>query len=174
MSLSWTPFLNEFFSCLLLALLFVDILLHVFLPCCWEMLFSPAVVSAQRSFNTIVLDQHPSRHSVISSFFALSSTIPLSSIDLLASCHFLRHHPIWPCFAQTVGLQLELCSLHGVAAPPHALPRAAATSPRAPHTLCLQSSSALGRHSLSKQQQHCLSHTRRLFRFFCSFSSTLW
>ena len=43
MSLSWTPFLNDFFHACCWLCSFLVILLHMFLPCCWEMLFSPAV-----------------------------------------------------------------------------------------------------------------------------------
>ena len=144
MSLSWTPFLNEFFSCLLLALLFSVILLHVFLPCCWEILFSPAVNplfchSSRRSGST------PITVFWISSFFALSSTIlfhrPIVWLLVIFSGIIQSGHVCPNCW-----LQLELCSLHGVAAPPHALPRAARPV-HAHHTLCLQSSSALGRYS---------------------------
>ena len=47
-----------------------------------------------------------------------------------------------------------------------------ATSPRAPHTLCLQMSSALGRHSFpTNYNTACLLNC---FVFLCSISSTLW
>ena len=116
------------------------------------MLFSPAVGP---------LFCHSSRRSGcwsitvswISSFFALSSTI------LFPRCHFLRHHPIWPCLPKL------LASVGAVFAPRRRCASArsstcCATSPRAPHTLCLQSSSALGRHSFpSNYNTACL--TRR-------------
>ena len=103
----------------------------------------------------------------ISSFFALSSTI------LFHRCHFLRHHPIWPCLPKL------LASVGAVFAPRRRCASArsstcCATSPRAPHTLCLQSSSALGRHSFpSNYNTACLTQGD-CFVFLCSFSSTLW
>ena len=183
MSLSWTPFLNEFFSCLLLALLFSVILLHVFLPCCWEMLFSPAVGqlfchSSRRSGST------PITVFWFSSFFALSSTILFHRPIVWLLGHFLRHHPIWPCLPKL------LASVGAVFAPRRRCASArsstcCATGPRAPHTLCLQSSSALGRHSFqSNYNTACLlvcspylmkQRVGLLNCFvFCSFSSTLW
>ena len=109
---------------------------------------------------------------------------PLSSTDRLASCHFLRHHPIWPCLPKL------LASVGAVFAPRRRCASArsstcCATSPRAPHTLCLQSSSALGRHSFqSNYNTACLlvcspylmkQRVGLLNCFvFCSFSSTLW
>ena len=118
------------------------------------MLFSPAVGplkghSIHRSGST------PITSFWISSFFALSSTIlfPRSIFWLLVifSVIIQSGHVCPNCW-----LQLELCSLHGVAAPPHALPRAARPV-HAHHTLCLQSSSALGRHSFpSNNNTACL------------------
>ena len=158
MSLSWTPFLNEFFSCLLLALLFsCHFLAHVSSLLLGNALFTRCG-SALLSFITSFW---------ISSFFALSSTI------LFHRCHFLRHHPIWPCLPKL------LASVGAVFAPRRRCASArsstcCATSPRAPHTLCLQSSSALGRHSFpSNYNTACLTQGD-CFVFLCSFSSTLW
>ena len=89
----------------------------------------------------------------ISNFFALSSTI------LFPRCHFLLHHPIWPCLPKL------LASVGTVFAPRRrcAFARSStccATNPRASHTLCLQNSSALGRHSFPNNY-----NTAELFRF---------
>ena len=150
MSLSWTPFLNEFFSCLLLALLFsCHSLVRVSSLLLGNALFHPLWV---RSFviHHVVLDLK---------LLCLIVDNPLSSTDLLASCHFLRHHPIWPCLPKL------LASVGAVFAPRRHCASArsstcCATSPRAPHTLCLQSSSALGRHSFPSNY-----NTAELFRF---------
>ena len=84
----------------------------MFLPCCWEMLFSPAVGplfchSSRRSGST------PITVFWISSFFALSSTIlfhrPIVWLLVIFS-GIIQSGPVCPnCW-----LQLELCSLHGV------------------------------------------------------------
>ena len=147
MSLSWTPFLNDFFSCLLLALLFsCHSLARVSSLLLGNALFTRCG-SALLSFITSFW---------ISSFFALSSTILFPTDRLLVIFSvIIQSGPVCPnCW-----LQLELCSLHGVAAPPHALPRAARPV-HAHHTLCLQSSSALGRHSFPSNY-----NTAELFRF---------
>ena len=159
MSLSWTPFLNDFFSCLLLALLFsCHFLTHVSSLLLGNALFTRCG-SALLSFITSFW---------ISSFFALSSTIlfhrPIFWLLVIFS-GIIQSGPVCPnCW-----LQLDLCSLHGVAAPPHALPRASLfchaqhvaglPAPHTPELVCSGSS------LLSEQLQHCLSHTRRLFRF---------
>ena len=149
MSLSWTPFLNEFFSCLLLALLFsCHSLAHVSSLLLGNAHFTRCG-SALLSFITSFW---------ISSFFALSSTI------LFHRCHFLRHHPIWPCLPKL------LASVGAVFAPRRRCASArsstcCATSPRASHTLLSPELVCSGSSLLSKQLQHCLSHTRRLFRF---------
>ena len=122
MSLSWTPFLNDFFSCLLLALLFsCHSLAHVSSLLLGNALFTRCG-SALLSFITSFW---------ISSFFALSVDNPLSSTDVIFSGIIQSGHVCPNCW-----LQLELCSLHGVAAPPHALPRAARPV-HAHHTLCV-------------------------------------
>ena len=145
MSLSWTPFLNEFFSCLLLALLFfLSFSCTCFFPAVGRCSFHPLWV---RSFviHHIVLDLK---------LLCLIVDNPLFSTDLL-----LRHHPIWPCLPKL------LASVGAVFAPRRRCASArsstcCATSPRAPHTLCLQSSSALGHHSFpSNYNTTCL--TRR-------------
>ena len=126
MSLSWTPFLNDFFSCLLLALLFsCHSLARVSSLLLGNALFTRCG-SALLSFITSFW---------ISSFFALSSTIlfhrPIFWLLVIFS-GIIQSGPVCPnCW-----LQLELCSLHGVAAPPHALPRAARPV-HAHHTLCV-------------------------------------
>ena len=126
MSLSWTPFLNDFFSCLLLALLFsCHSLARVSSLLLGNALFTRCG-SALLSFITSFW---------ISSFFALSSTIlfhrPIFWLLVIFS-GIIQSGPVCPnCW-----LQLELCSLHGVAAPPHALPRAARPV-HAHHALCV-------------------------------------
>ena len=61
----------------------------------------------------VVLDQHPSRYS------GSQASLPC----------FLRYHPMWPSLPKLLTLvQLELCSLHGVAASLHALHCASARS----------------------------------------------
>ena len=156
MSLSWTPFLNDFFSCLLLAWLFsCHSLARVSSLLLGNALFTRCG-SALLSFITSFW---------ISSFFALSSTI------LFPRCHFLRHHPIWPCLPKL------LASVGAVFAPRRRCASArsstcCATSPRAPHTLCLQSSSVLGRHSFPSNYNTAF--LLNCFVFLCSFSSTLW
>ena len=96
----------------------------------------------------------------ITSFFALSSTIlfhrPIFWLLVIFSVIIQSGHVFPNCW-----LQLELCSLHGVAAPPHALPRASLfchaqhvaglPAPHTPELVCSGSS------LLSEQLQHCLS-----------------
>ena len=116
MSLSWTPFLNEFFSCLLLALLFsCHSLARVSSLLLGNALFHPLwvrsfVISSRRSGSQASLPCRRQSSSIDRSSGFLSFSPASSNLAM---------------FAQTVWLQLELCSLHGVAAPPHALPRAA-------------------------------------------------
>ena len=156
MSLSWTPFLNEFFACLLLALLFsCHFLAHV-----------SSLLLGNALFTRCPLFCHSSRRS--GSQASLPCRRQSSFIDVIFSGIIQSGHVCPNCW-----LQLELCSIHGVAAPPHALPRAARPV-HAHHTLCLQSSSALGRHSFpSNYNTACLTQ-RDCFDFLCSFSSTLW
>ena len=136
MSLSWTPFLNEFFSCLSCTCFF------------------PAV--GKCSFHPLWVRSFVIHHAVLDlKLLCLIVDNPLSLTDLLASCHFLRHHPIWPCLPKL------LASVGAVFAPRRRCASRSstccATSPRAQHTLCLQSSSALGRHSFpSNYNTACL------------------
>ena len=153
MSLSWTPFLNEFFSCLLLALLFsCHSLAHVSSLLLGNALFTRCG-SALLSFITSFW---------ISSFFALSSTI------LFHRCHFLRHHPIWPCLPKL------LASVGAAFAPRRRCASARSSTWLVFQHHTLQSSSALGRHSFpSNYNTACLTRGD-CFVFLCSFSSTLW
>ena len=159
MSLSWTPFLNDFFSCLLLALLFsCHSLARVSSLLLGNALFTRCG-SALLSFITSFW---------ISSFFALSSTIlfhrPIFWLLVIFSV-IIQSGPVCPnCW-----LQLELCSLHGVAAPPHALPRAARPV-HAHHTLCVSRARLLWVVTLFQATTTLLN----CFVFLCSFSSTLW
>ena len=161
MSLSWTPFLNEFFSCLLLALLFsCHSLVRVSSLLLGNALFHPLWV---RSFviHHVVLDQHPSRYS--GSQASLPCRRQSSFID--RSSGFLSFSPAssnLAMFAQTVGFSwscvrstasLRLRALFHVLrvdwySPP---PRAARVEDVFPELVCSGSS------LLSKQLQHCLS-----------------
>ena len=188
MSLSWTPFLNDFFSCLLLALLFsCHSLARVSSLLLGNALFHPLWV---RSFviHHAVLDQHPSRYS--GSQASLPCRRQSSFID--RSSGFLSFSPsssILAMFAQTVGFSwscvrstasLRLRTLF------HVLLCSVTRSTWLVfqhHTL--QSSSALGRHSFpSNYNTACLlACSPHLMKqrvcllncfVFCSFSSTLW
>ena len=86
---------------------------------------------------------------------------------------FLRHHPIRPCLPKL------LASIGAVFAPRRRCASArsstcCATSPRAPHTLCLQSSSALGRHSFpSNYNTACLLNCFVFLHFVVVYSAVL-
>ena len=175
MSLSWTPFLNDFFSCLLLALLFSchslarvsSLLLGMLLSClqlamlfssCRSALFTRCGSALLASFH----QDHPSVRVHVIHHVVLDLKLLVIFSVIIQSGH------VCPKLLASIG---------AVFAPRRrcAFARSftcCATSPRAPHTLCLQSSFALGRHSFSSNYNTaCLLNC---FVFLCSFSSTLW
>ena len=154
MSLSWTPFLNGFFSCLLLALLFsCHSLVRVSSLLLGNALFTrcgSALLSSITSFWMLV------HHGILDlKLLCLIVDNPLSSLSFSPASSNLA------MFAQTVGFSWSCVAPRRRCASARSS-TCCATSPRAPHTPELVCS---GSSLLSKQLQHCLSHTRRLFRF---------
>ena len=157
MSLSWTPFLNEFFSCLLLALLFsCHSLARVSSLLLGNALFTrcgSALLSSITSFWMLV------HHGILDlKLLCLIVDNPLSSLSFSPASSNLAMFAqtvgfSWSCVRSTASLRLRTLF--------HVLrdQSTRTTHSVSPELVCSGSS------LLSKQLQHCLSHTRRLFRF---------